>query len=1218
MSKLSLDVVLSLKDQLGAGLQKIVGPAEDAAESVKKLQEQAKNLERLKVRLDGFEKTQADTKKAATALMGYKKLITELKSQMDSGNGDSGIAKRLKAAEKEAAKLQNTVDKGRAKMSSMASALDKAGHGGQSFANAQKSIANSIGKTNSALDKQKQKLESIEKAQNAIEKAGQVREHALNALAVAGSVAGAAGMAVKAYADSQDAETTLKISMMGSDGKVAKEYKDIVRLAEKMGTKLPGTTADFKQMMAVLVQQGISFQSILGGVGESAGNLAVLLKMPFDQAAEFAAKLQDATKTTEKDMMSLMDTVQKMYYLGADSTNILGGFKNLTSSMAVIGKHGKEFVDTVAPLLVMADQAGMNGDSAGNAYRKIFAGMMDTDGINKALKDAGTNLKFDFTNGKGEFGGFEKMFKQLEQLKGVDTQKRLEILSAAWGNDAEVAQALNIMIEKGQAGYDEVVAKMARQADINKRVQEQLGTLRNLWDAASGTATSLMARAGEALAPWVESLTKWLTTLGEKMGEWIDRNPELFNGIVKVAAVIAGVVTVIAALAVVVSTVVIPLAALKMSFLTLGGSLGGIGKAFGIFGKIAGFLAPLKAIPFTFAGIKGAIMGAVGAVRAFSLALLTNPITWVVAGIAAAAFLIYKFWNPIKAFFAGIWDSIKAAAAPIMPVFEAIGNAIKPALDWLGEFFSLTQVGEGNARSLGQTVGGFLVGAFMALTAPMRLVWSVAKWLWDGLSGLFSGEISIGDIFAGIKRKFEEFVNKIKEWKDKAVKLWDDFWSSFKSKDAPSAGAGGGGDGGGFWSSLVGGFESAKTKISETAGGLWDSAKAKFDEAKGSLTTKAGEIWSSVTQAINGGGGVNITATISAMMSGVIGTISTAVSTISSVLSSLVSSIGAAMSAVPSIVGVAFGAIPAIVSMVFGGLVAIVAGSMANIISVIGSTMSAVPTIVGIAFSALPVIVATAVSSLPAIIAAALSSLPAMMAGVFATLGAATLVGMMAVTRAVTTGMVQVVNAVRTGFGRVRATISSMWRGMGSAMSGNPILSRLQAAMNQAIGYLNGIKGRFAAIGADISAGLARGIQSNIGQVQAAAAQLARAAESAARVASDTHSPSRKMMAVGGDMVAGLDAGLRQGFAPTLKNWTDNIGTLHRPIATPPIRATQPIMRGGGSGISHSYTGGAINITINAPAGSDQRAIAREVANELKKYERAQAAKRRASFSDYE
>jgi TP901 family phage tail tape measure protein len=68
-------------------------------------------------------------------------------------------------------------------------------------------------------------------------------------------------------------------------------------------------------MMAKLVQQGISYKAILGGVGQAAGYLAVQLKMPFEDAAEFAAKMQDATKTSEKDMLSLMDTIQRSYYL---------------------------------------------------------------------------------------------------------------------------------------------------------------------------------------------------------------------------------------------------------------------------------------------------------------------------------------------------------------------------------------------------------------------------------------------------------------------------------------------------------------------------------------------------------------------------------------------------------------------------------------------------------------------------------------------------------------------------------------------------------------------------------------------------------------------------------------------------------------------------------------------------------------------------------------
>ncbi len=1310
MSKLQLSVDLSLNDKLSQALEKAIKPAQqlsdqfdDLKKSVEKfklpdidtsafdklkdeaqgvieetqrLSDELKKLDKLKLKLERFEKIKQDTQEANTALNQHKKAIEALKAQMASGGGDSAIKKQLSELEKEAKKLQNTVERNTPTLKKMRQELNDVGLGGMNLSEAQAKIAADIKKTEVAIESQQGTLnrinnaygnhadavakaksaqekyekqieetgKKIERQQAIIEKAQKAREYAMEALRVAGSVAGAAGMAVKAYADSQDAETTLKISMMGSDGKVAKEYKDIVKLAEKMGTKLPGTTADFKQMMAVLVQQGISFQSILGGVGESAGNLAVLLKMPFDQAAEFAAKLQDATKTTEKDMMSLMDTIQKMYYLGADSTNILAGFKNLSSSMSVIGKQGKEYVDTVAPLLVMADQASMDGSSAGNAYRKIFQSMMDTEGFNKALRSQGINTKFDFTDGKGEFGGFEKMFAQLSQLKGIATDKRIKILEAAFGNDSEVATALNLMIDKGQAGYDEVVAKMARQADINKRVQAQLGTLRNLWDAASGTATSLMARAGEALAPWVESLTKWLTTLGEKISAWIDRNPELFNGLVKFGAVLAGVITIIAALVVIVSSVIIPLAALKMSFLAMGGSLGAIGKAFAAFGggiakigtllfgglvkglgllltgfgKLGGLmLTGIKGIPAVLGLLKGGFIAAAGAVKSFGLALLANPMGLVIGALVVGAVLIYKYWGPVKDFLAGLWDGFSAGFAPVMGILDSFFGALGQIADALGLTTGQMTEGSAAARQWGEVIGGTVAQVLVACIAPLRALVEMFAWAVDSITGLLSGDLGWSDVGSRFMDKLSMFGDGISGWLQKNGELWDKATGKISSTEItlPQPKMADGGEN--PFASLSTSLEAEKSKIDTAAGTMMQGVETQFGAATPRLTAKADEMMSAVADKVRAGDG-DIASTVEAQMAQSISGINTATQTMGAQLAGLLNTFGVAMAAIPTIASTAFSALPAITSIIFNSLVTIVAGSMISVINVISTTMSAVPMIAATTFGALPVIVATAVSSLPAIIAAALSSLPAMMAGVFATLGAATLVGMMSVTRAVTTGMVQVVNAVRTGFGRVRATISSMWRSMGSAMSGNPILSRLQAAMNQALGYLNGVKGRFAAIGADISAGLARGIQSNIGQVQAAAAQLARAAESAARVASDTHSPSRKMMAVGGDMVAGLDVGLRQGFAPTLKNWTANIGTLHQPISTPPIRATRPIMRGGGTGISHSYTGGAINITINAPAGSDQRSIAREVANELKKYERAQAAKRRASFSDYE
>ncbi len=39
------------------------------------------------------------------------------------------------------------------------------------------------------------------------------------------------------------------------------------------------------------------------------------LRMPVTAAAEFASKMQDATQPAEGDMMGLMDTIQRAYYL---------------------------------------------------------------------------------------------------------------------------------------------------------------------------------------------------------------------------------------------------------------------------------------------------------------------------------------------------------------------------------------------------------------------------------------------------------------------------------------------------------------------------------------------------------------------------------------------------------------------------------------------------------------------------------------------------------------------------------------------------------------------------------------------------------------------------------------------------------------------------------------------------------------------------------------
>lgn len=1245
MSKLSLDVLFQGNDKLSATLEKMSGNARKLEGNLGDLKGKIAQLSGLKVRLDGLEKTKKETAEAATKLTAYKKVIKDLQAQMDAGNTDKGIAKRLKDAEKEAAKLQNTVNKGRAKISGLASSLESAGYKGQSFAQSQDQIEKELNQATAAMEKQQKRLKSLSDTQKSVDKMTAARDKAAGVAVGAGAVVAGLGTAVKTYADSENAEMELKVSMMTNKGEVAKEYNDMIALANKLGTKLPGTTADFHNMMATLVQQGINAKAILGGVGEATGYLAVQMKLPFAEAAEFAAKLQDATKTTEKDMLSLMDVIQRSYYLGVDKTNMLSGFSKMAAGMKTVRMEGLEGAKALAPLLIMADQASMSGEAAGNAYSKIFKSMMDSIAINKALD--GTGIQMDFTDGNGEFGGIDNMFAQLEKLKGLSTEQRLSVLSDAFGNDSETTQALNLLIDKGKAGYEETVAKMQSQADLQTRVNAQLGTLTNVWDTAKAGAESIWGKVGEALAPALKDMSLWISSVTEKISAWISENPALFAAITKIVAGIAAFVAIAATAVVTLTSILLPIAALKMSILSLSGSFGLIGKALGVFGKfkavfgvVVGGLGKLggaiKSIPTLLSLVRTGFMMAAGGVKAFSVALLTNPVTWVVAGIAAATFVIYKYWNPIKAFFAGVWDGIKAAAEPIMLIFEAVGNAIKPVVDWLGRFFDTTQVGEGNARSLGQTVGGFLAKAFLLLTAPVRTAWNVLKGVWENIKGLFSGEISVGDIFAGLWAKFDGAVAKITEWKDRAAKLWDDFWSVFKS-NKPDAGAGvgpgGSTGGGGFWSSLANGFETAKNTISEKAGSMWESAKSKFDTAKATLSAKAGEIWSAVTNAMGGGGGADIGTTINTKVQAIL---------------------------------VAISAAAAAISATFTALLGVVSASVIDIITVIGT-----------AFAGVPVIVAAAMAGVPAVFAVSLSVLPAITASVFSALAVAIGAGMAVIATVVTARMTAVAAVLQAGFARIRQAVATAWRQLGSAMSGNPILTRIQAAMNATLGYLNGIKWRFTAIGADIAGGLAAGMNSRLGELRKTAAQMAAVVEDASRKRLDTHSPSRVMAAVGRDVVAGLDVGMSRRFAPMLKNFSNNIGKLAnpanlskvvnmadnigammgsddvvgdlmkmvapsfshsmlgnvfeigaqavtalartqpKPIAVTPLKSASAMTAEAiQNSTQNSASSSNVSINVQASPGMDERTLAMRVREELEKFQAKSAARHRARLTD--
>ncbi|MFC0708842.1 phage tail tape measure protein [Azorhizophilus paspali] len=523
--------------------------------------------------------------------------------------------------------------------------LDEAGLGTDNLGSKARQLRSEQERLNGVLETQKARLAAITAQQERLAKAQKSYERAQN---IAGKLAvgGAAGLAtgyalsrplsavVGAYAPAEDAATQLRASMMGADGSVAEDFAKISALATQLGDRLPGTTAQFQEMMTMLRRQGLSAQSILGGTGEAAAYLAVQLKMGSSDAAEFAAKMQDATRTTEGDMMGLMDTIQRTFYLGVDPTNMLYGFSKLSPALGILRKSGLEATNTLAPLLVMMDQVGMSGEPAGNALRKVFQAGLDLDKVSKAnkeIKRLGINL--DFTDGKGEFGGLDKLFAQLDKLKKLDSVKRISVVKTIFGDDAETLQVVQTMIDKGIAGYQEVAGKMQAQADLRKRVDEQLQTLTNVMDAASGSWTNALAEFGAAVAPELKELIKSLGSLASGIGAWARANPELAAGLVKVTAVIAALAIGGGTLALVIAGLVGPLAMVKLGMATFGITTG----------------------------------AAIGPVLLIIAAIVA---------LAGAAYQIYQNWEPIKAFFAQSWQQI------LLDTVTALGRFSMVLLDW--------------------------------------------------------------------------------------------------------------------------------------------------------------------------------------------------------------------------------------------------------------------------------------------------------------------------------------------------------------------------------------------------------------------------------------------------------------------------------------------------------------------------------------------------------
>ncbi len=443
----------------------------------------------------------------------------------------------------------------------------------------------------------------------------------------------------------------------------------VVQRGYEMQTQLAGITADAFVRASYDIKSGISTLSDQGVADMTAA--AMLVAKATRGQAEQMTSLFATSYGIFKDQYAAMTDADFGNMFGAALSASVKQFKTDGAQMqqaietagAGAVNLGMQMTEQLTLLGMMQQQ--MQAGEAGTALRAFATNaakadaafgkmrvtadhpvrvrILDDNGQLRAMPDILTDLR-------ARYGETLDAFEAAEIKNAFGTDEAMKMINALYGQEEAVranAEALNEAAAQGEA----FTATMARAADNN-------------WDAAMVLMGQkwdvLRQKIGERLLPVVERLMPYIDAFIEKAFTWIDANPDLVTGIGAVVVGLGTLATIITPLLLGASALVSGWAMMSFGATRLALAVAGGGRSLLWLGRL--------------------VLPLVGkAILLIGRALIANPIGAIIMGIAVAAFLIYKYWEPISGFFQDLWSKVTV-------LFERGKALITGAIDGLTGF----------------------------------------------------------------------------------------------------------------------------------------------------------------------------------------------------------------------------------------------------------------------------------------------------------------------------------------------------------------------------------------------------------------------------------------------------------------------------------------------------------------------------------------------------
>lgn len=624
MSKLKLEVLFGAVDKLTGPMKTIVGGSKTMADALKKTNGELKDLEAQQRKISGFRQLTAQSEKTAQALAKNKQTISELKAALKINPEVQENVTALARAEAAHKRLMGVQKNQRTELTGMAQEFNKAGIQMDQLNDEESDLKNKIHLTTMELNKQKESLGKHTEAQKKYEKMqermGKANEMAKKGLMIAGAGAAALAVPVKIAIDYESAMADVAKVVDGlkdEAGKITPAYTAMSNQILEMTTRLPMAAKDIAAIVAAGAQSGIAKNELIG-FAESAVKMGVAFDITADQAGQSMAEMRAAFKMTQPQVIALADQIN---YLGNTSPNKADKIMEVVQRIGALGEVGGFASSSIAAMA--ASLTSVEPDVAATGIKNIILAMTKGESATKGQVEAFEKLKLKSTDvaknmQKDAEGTIATVLKAIQKLP---KEEQVAVTNSLFGSEAlpvvmQYSQGLDTLTKNLNAVSSASVYAGSMEAEYAARA----ATTANNIQLAKNQMAALGITIGNVLLPGVNSMIGSFNTVMSKVQAWAQANPALAGTLTKIAV---GAIAIVGGLS-----------ALSIGAIAIFGPMMMVGRAFGAVALAA---------------------------KGMSMALLTNPITWIVLAIAGAALLIYKNWAPISAFFVGIWNTIKTA-----------------------------------------------------------------------------------------------------------------------------------------------------------------------------------------------------------------------------------------------------------------------------------------------------------------------------------------------------------------------------------------------------------------------------------------------------------------------------------------------------------------------------------------------------------------------------